>query len=184
MELSTALSPASGRRLKPVRARRQSAHAGLRAFTLTLVGLAIPVSLHGQARGWVVGGHDVTVAVPDVDGPVAVSSRIHLEAADPQAASDPDASLTIELLLFGDVTISDLRRSNGDRVLMWPASGRRFVAAPLPRYGIDWRLAGQHVFCNIAGGHVSVKFPVETGTLAVGNSSISRHLVGSPEFWL
>lgn len=104
------------------------------ALALLLVAGAHPAAASAQQNDWVFGSQGVTVDVSAADGSATVGARIYLVPEDPTRPADPEASLTIELLVFGDVTISDLRRANGDRVLMWPASGRRFMATVGPPY--------------------------------------------------
>ena len=160
------------------------------AVALLLVAGVCPAAVSAQQNDWVFGSQEVTLDVSAVDGAATVAARIYLVPEDPTRPADPDASLTIELLVFGDVTISDLRRANGDRVLVWPASGRRFratIGPPFLREGapyIDLTYTvegaatgdgtGRHVRVPMISGPVRASGQEDEGPAGSGFDAIVR----------
>jgi hypothetical protein len=165
------------------------------ALVLLLVAGSHPAAASAQQNDWVFGSQGVTVDVSEADGSATVGATIYLVPEDPTRPADPDASLTIELLVFGDVRISDLRRANGDRVLMWPASGRRFMATVGPPFlregapyiGLTYTVEGavtgdgtaRHVRVPMISGPVRASGEEDEGPAGSGFNA----MVGVPNGW-
>ena len=154
-----------------------------------------PFDAAARQNAWAVGSHAVQIEVSEAEGAASVTSRLRLVPVDPALPPDPDASLTIELLVFGDVTLSDLRRANGDRVLMWPASGRRLVATLAPPFDQEEGTPGV-VLSYVVEGAVSddgpgrhVRVPLvagpvrSTGGEESGASGVFSAVVDVPDGW-